>query len=377
VLAALLASTAGVLGCFPEQPAGASGVKARVVFQTPELPTVDAGAFFQARLVVGSGFAVAGKARVDDDRQAVAGALFQSSDPSILVVEENVITAGRVKLIAPGSAELRVMGGDGLEIDHLVIEAARPKKQNVLDDFFVSSSIDARIPTTFGMVRSTGATLRLGATDRCEGGLLDVGATTMTSSDETIVKITPNGVAGFDLSALEEGEVTVTVEGGGVEPVTLTVKVVDSDFVNVVQPLVATGQDNTATLWARAFAGELELLGITFGWTSDPRVALSAQNAAVVTATIEQPVEGAPPDERPATVTARAFGTEGTVDLFAVTGASIVTSRVDDDGTDATNDTSAATTGCANPFTGAGCDPFAAVLLPALGLGRLRRRRTA
>lgn len=356
-------------GCSPvaTPPDGSVGEEGEVVFQAENATILAA----DTRLVVGSAFDVVGVAKGD---ASLDGAVFVSGDEDVLRVVAADVAAGRVEVTGAGEAFLVVRSGDGDEIDRIAVRAAVPKTRGLLEAQLVNSSVDARLPDAFAVVADQDLDVFVGAVDRCGGGLLDWRASPPVSSDEAVLTVAPHDVAGYTLTPVAGGEAMLTVATPGVdEPLSFAVRVIDPALVDDVVPTASAKlSDDSVELWGRAYAGDDEVVGLTYGWSATQRVTLSNARGPTTIATVAG-VAGTDGGvvEGDAIVTASARDEEGTVDLFS-TSIPFAAARRDDPASDP--DEPPATGGGCGGGQAAVCDPAAAAVL-LVGARRLRRRR--
>ena len=365
--------TALAVGACSSPPAGIVGDRGRVAFQG------ETELMFTTRMVVGSHGVVRAVARRDDVN--LVGATAVSSDVAVAQLEPLVsagddVVAFVMRMVGPGVADLVVQSASGEAIDSIHVEAARPSRTELVDGTLLAlaQSIDTRLPETFALMAETELSLLVAATDRCGGPLLDLHASSLAVAGGAEALVADVGPSSFTVQSVP-GEMSLTLDTPGIAPLAYALTALSPDSIDEVHAEVATveSSSSSARLWGRAFSNDLEVVGLEFDWSSDPRVALDVARGVSTTATISFPLEGEPPDDRPARVTAEVFGERGSVDLLALTATGLVTSRAapplrdGDDGDNATDeaDESASCGGDA-------CDPFVAMMLPGLFL--LRRR---
>lgn len=398
--ALLLVATALVVGCVPSS--GKSGVPGELDVALFQAPTE---LVFSQRVTVGSRFDVFVVGRRTDDEARVLESPVTSSDDGVLsVVASELVEEGEgdeaiqrrrvtVELVGRGEAAL-VLGGEGADaVDRIVLRAAEPKRLELLDGTLLGSVVDTRSPERFSLVDRSEVFFVVGATDRCGAGVLDLGGVlvealdpasseelplttpylTAVRSDETGAWLATPSLPDDDPLAPRETLLQLSAPGLA-EPVRYEVKVAPASAVDEVDVAVAAAEPGKATLWGRAFTDDLEVLGLSFDWSSNARVTLDPSEGPMTIATISFPAEGEPADERPALVTAEVFGTEEDLDLLTLQDESALkTGRVPP----VADETPAAPVG---PSCGGDaatpCDPYqAAFVLGALFLGRRLKRR--
>ena len=367
--ALLVAGASLAPGCAPgETPEGVLGEERLVYFEAPS------DQVFAARLLVGSRFGVELHARREEDAARLGGGELTSSDASVASVarvdgpdpdlDEDDFD---VVLVGAGEAELIAIDAGGEELDRVRVRAAAAERVELLDAKLVGASVDARLPAQLALLEDSSALFGVSAVDRCGGALLAFDAVEVTSSDEGVARVSSDDGVVFEVETRTAGEVELEVAAASGASSTFAVEVIAPEVIDRVQVRAAAAQQNQAELWARAFAADLEVVGLDYTWSSSERVSLSRDRGPNVIATISFPAEGAPPDTRPAIVEAEAHGEEGRLDLLSLRSEDLVTSRVPP--REAPTPTPAA--GCGSEP----CDPTAAAALGVLWLPRLRRRR--
>jgi hypothetical protein len=366
--------------------------------------SADTPLVFGNRLLVGSAFELSALARRAADESDVLAATFVSRDEEVFVVSETeleepaegdesgharVLTT--VSMVGTGEAYLELMKG-GEALDRILLKAAEAKAADLLDLKILGSSVDARPPQTFGIVDRGPVALALGASDQCGGALLALSGATLravepnTPADDDPVpsswlSVDPGVAGSFELSGSLDNDsplvprrAALLLEVPGLLAAQrYEVHVIPAASVDDVRAEVAAAQEGQAEIWGRAFADEIEVVGLDFNWSATPRVALGRREGPNVLANVYFPEGEEPPDERPAKVTAKVFGEEGTVDLFTVTGNDLITRRVP-------GPAPAEPGAAAGPSCGGGgeaCNPYGAALgglfLATLRLSRRRR----
>jgi hypothetical protein len=312
----LLLSTLTLAAC-PVDNVGeqdAVGREGRVLF------TTETKVAFSSRLVVGSTFAVTIKETLAEDKDIVSRAVLGSSDLAKLNVEPieggarvTVVEAGTYELIAQASAE----DGNGL-IDAIEIKSAVPSVTALVDgDLLVATdSVDARLTQRFAFLTDVDNTFFISAIDKCGGDLFDLHASTIEVAGVPAV-VEAAGPAQFKMRTEVPGEVTITLNTPGIDPLEYDAASIDASGVDEVRASTSKLEEGNLTIWGRAFADDRELMGpLTFTWRADERVTLSALTGPAVIAAVSFPAEGQPPDERPAVVTTEIFGEEGSLNLL-------------------------------------------------------------
>ena len=364
-------------GCIDEGPDGTTGAKGKVVFQT------ELEAIFSNPVAVGSRFHVDFVAKDDDEVDLDGATLVVDVDgdgnEGNADIEAND-DGFDVTLTKPGSVHLAVR--TDAVVDFINVEARDVDDTSLVDGAVLVASdvVDARVPGRFAVLADQGTTLLVSAVDACSAGVIDLGASTVrVVVDEgvdpiTVATVSGDGANGFVIVPAEDvSGFVLELDSPGLAPLQYEIDVVGRNDVDEVHAEVASvdSNANTARLWGRAFANDIDVVGLDFDWSADPRVALDAIAGAAVTATISFPTDGTV-DDRPATVTAEALGERGTVDLLALQSGALVAARDApparaDDGADDDDDADSSGDGCTGSGTGT-CAGLVAVLA-------LRRRR--
>lgn len=375
VLTALgLCNVAGLssVGCrFPTDQEGVDGVRGRVAFDG------DNNFFFTERLIIGSESSLLLHPLFpDEDRVLLGTALVESANPAVLSVSENPEASNTytLKIVGAGESILRVLDPNAVddpatavderEIDAILVRAAETAATHLFDGNLVQSSIDARLPSTFALVEDASIELFIGGTDRCGGGLANIGAGTLTSNDPDglEVNLLSDG-SKFVARAKAVGSYTVDMSVAGTLIRQFNINVVDASDVDFLDVRVAAFEESTALLWARAFAGAQEVVGVSYAWrTTNPLISLSSNTGVAVSATLS-PLDSTTTD---LLIDALVFDAEGSIDLLTTTEDQIINTRVPNESIP-----TAASTGCGGQV----CDPYAALALAGLGLLSPRQRR--
>jgi hypothetical protein len=277
-----------------------------------------------------------------------------------------------VHVLKPGTAFLELRAEDGELLDRVALEADRAESLDLLDAKIVGANVDARVPGSFGVVLNANTPFFLAATAECGGALLAVGGAARPEvSDPTVLEVTPSAeVSGWTLVGLDEGVVELSFTTPSGLAVVWDVEVVRGAFVDEVRAAPAASEQPRMELWGRAFASGIEVIGVEYTWSASERVTLSRTSGPNVIATVPYPAEGEPADERPAVVTASAFGEQGTVDIFRQTNADLVGTRVTEE---ASLDECPADTPLACSASGASDPAFGLLALVLAGLALSRR----
>lgn len=357
---------------------------------------------FSERLLVGGTLSLRLVARRTADDLIIPRASLRSSDEAIASVQEvEVLPAAegdhmelhaQVALLAAGEVRLEVHADDAL-LDQIPVRVVAPAKLGLLDGLLVASDVDARLPAAFALADGTTTPIVLEATDRCGGAALDFGAVLVTVEDAGAAELGSSADSSDEASSASPLEVNVDATSMSmtvtavlpsddplsprskrivlshpalVEPVSYGVKVVAPSAVDEVDVEVVTANPTEASLWARAYSDDVEVIGLSYSWESSERVALNRREGTVASATVSFPEAGEPADERPALVGAEVYGTTGERDLLALTStADLVTSRLP-----ARELVAPVGPSCGD--TESACDPYGVALL-MVGL-RSRRR---
>lgn len=394
-----LVGTLCLLGTSCLAPSGKTGVPG-------ELDTVLFAAqselVFTERLVTGGALSLRLAARRSADDEAILRASLRSSDDSIAAVQQvqlqpaaegdHMELHAEVALLGAGEAKLAVRADDAV-LDQISVRVVAPAQLGLLDGSLLASDVDARLPLAFALADGTTTPIALEVIDRCGGAALDLGAVQIaldeagaaepnadpTPTDEVAVASplevqveTPS--TPMTLAAALPADDPLTPRSRRLllshpalsEPVHYDVKVVPPSAVDEVDVEVVTANPSEASLWARAYSDDVEVIGLTYSWDSSPRVTLDRREGTLVSATVSFPEAGAPADERPALVGAEVYGTAGERDLLALTStADLVATRLPPR-------EQAAPTGPSCGGTASACDPYGAALLM---IGFRSRRR--
>ncbi len=319
------------LGCEEAGPEGTTGAQGKVVFQA-ETPLV-----FSSRVAVGSTFQIAivpKNADVALSNEAVLG----SGDDNVLAVTAVEALLFDVVITGPGRVELTVSDG-GASIDSIFIEAARPVDTALVDAELLSASdaVDPRLPARFALIDDGPTRFLVSTLDKCGGPLLDLGASSVVVTggegvDPTsLATVTADGAAAFLVEPVlgAGGSFSVELLTPEVEGLSYDVDVVERGDIDEVHAEVAAVDTAAATvrLWGRAFVNDVDVIGLSYDWSTDLRVALDAGQGPAVTATVAFEADENGVDLRPATVSAEVFGTDDTRDLLVVQTSDLVTAR--------------------------------------------------
>jgi hypothetical protein len=331
--------------------------------------TAESDLVFSDRMVVGSHFTVKGSEVATEDHALIVSAHFES-DGKVVVVDTPEVGAGVVHVAAPGSGELRLVDTTGTVLDSLPVLAANAADTSLVDGALlaVTSEIDARLPSHFAVTTRAHNQVLVSATDKCGGGLLDLHASTIEGAQVTVTDSGPAGVdVATDVNPALDG--SLTLKTPGLDPLAYVVDVVAPGDVDESRITATSTTSTTVNLWGRGFTNDVEVVGLGYAWSSDPRVTLSAASGLVTTATPSFPAEGEPADTRPATVSVETLGEKSTLDLLALQSSQVATTRA----APPTRTTAVKTASAAS--CGTTCDPASAALLfgGALSLRRLRR----
>ncbi|MFZ9886857.1 MAG: hypothetical protein ACO3JL_05075 [Myxococcota bacterium] len=357
---------------------------------------------FTERLLTGGTIVMRLAARRAADDEAFPRAVLRSSNENIVRVDSVVVQPAvegnhqelhaEVALLAAGEATLEVLIDDAL-FDQIAVRVVEPVHLGLLDGTLLATEVDARLPTAFAVAAGTKIPLALEALDRCGGAALDLGAVRVDVENGgpeigdagTVDSDEPESSLPIDVQVDSESmsialgsalspDAPLTPRSGQLtlshpalaEPASFDVMVVPPSMIDEVNVEVVTANPTEASLWARAYSDDIEVIGLSYSWDSSERVTLDRGEGAVVSATVSFPEEGEPVDERPAVVGAEVYGTEGERDLFALTSrADLVMGRLP-------AREPAAATGPSCGDTGASCDPYALAFL-VFGLGFRRR----
>jgi hypothetical protein len=320
---------------------------------------------FTTRLALGSRFTVKKRALDPEEKAIVDAARLESSAPEVVAID-----GGDVTVTGPGSADLVVVGDDGV-IDRITLQAAVPGATTLASGPVLSvvNTVDARLPSTFAVRTDADTLFFVSSLDKCGGELLDLHASHLEASGDVPAAIDEKSAASFVVKTQVPGNLTLTLKSPGIEDLAYSVKSVEPSAVDEVHAAPTSLEGTTVTLFGRAFIDDVELVAdLAFSWSANERVTLGATQGMAVSADVSFPVDGAPPDDRPAIVTAEVFGESGSVNLIGAV-------SVNDLGPPARvpppppQPTGGGCGGGAAP-----CDP-AAALVGLFGLGGLRRLR--
>jgi hypothetical protein len=321
---------------------------------------------FTQRVVAGSTFPVSFRA-VDEEDLPLTGGVLRSTNVAVLTIDPG---SARLALIAPGTADLEVVI-DGEVVDAIALHAGKPGASTLVDGALLAltDTVDARLPSSFAIRTDVEHTLLVAAVDVCGGELIDLHASTLEATDGVAASIEDGGLAAFTLKTQVAGDVALALKTPGLDDLSYSVQSIERSQVDEVDVAVTQADDaGNVTLWGRAFADDIELIGdLDLSWTADERVTLVAAQGTIVTAAVSFPAEGEPPDDRPAAVRAEVFGEEGAVDLLTAT---FTTER----GTPARELAAEPPTPSCGGDAGEVCNPEAALLV-ILGARRVRRVR--
>ncbi len=367
-------------GCVEDGAGGTTGVKGKVVFQTA-LAQV-----FTTPVGIGSHFTVTFSEKNDDVDLSKSASLIVDVDgdgnEGNADIVKNEDGGFDVTLTKAGSVHLAV--DDGGVVDFINVEARTISDTSIVDAAVLAASdvVDARVPEDFAIIAGKETTLLVSAVDSCATGVIDLGASALVVVVEegvdaaTVADIGGDGVTGFVVEPQDgvDGFV-LELQSPGLSALRYNVDVVDADAIDEVHAEVASvdSQAGTARMWGRAFANDVDVIGLEFDWSSDPRVALDLVRGAAVTASISFPTDGTV-DDRPAVVTAEVVGESDSVDLLALQEGSLVVARGavpvrEDADDDAAADDAASDDGCA----GGGAGTCSAAFVVSAFV--LRRRR--
>ncbi len=302
-------------GCTTGETGGAIGLNNKLRFRA------QSDLVFSATVVAGSTFSVRASSAADDSdvKASLKGAVFSASDNDVLTVDVSSLSAGHVTFKKAGTVELQVTRS-GTVIDSIVLKAAVPAATVLVDTLLLATTdgIDARLPQQFALIKGRQTDLSVAAVDNCAGELLDIGASTLTTTGVEAT-VTSGAVAGFVVDAPAVGDLVVVLHTPGLPELSHDVSVVDTGDVDEVHAEVSAVTETTAAMWARAFSNDREVIGgLTFTFTSSPRVTLDPRNDRGALATISFAAAGEPADDRPATATAEVFGESGSVDFLTL-----------------------------------------------------------
>jgi hypothetical protein len=377
--AVLVAGCVGVAcdGLVAEEVGGVDGLAGVLRFEAPT------DLVFSEPIGIGSSFLVQAK-HLDADAEFDGDVDVGVSNDAVAVEVEGVagdIVEFRVDIVAGGTVRLAVTEGDEV-VDRIDIRAV-PIADSVLIDTSLlgfADTIDISLPRDFAFEARDVLRVSVASIDRCNNGVLDLGASTVEVDDTAEIVAAENGT--FEIAYDADGDFhDLTLLTPGLGPLTYGVLPAGIGFVDEIgiSMVAASGDDGTFTVWGRAFVDGIDVVGVEdFTWAADPRIALASQVGPVITGTVGPvPVneDGTPGDDA-ATIFAAAVGEDTALDLLTITTeGSFVGSRGEGpERADPPELEAPVVAGCGGCGEAAPvCDPLAA-LLPIWGLRRLRRR---
>lgn len=337
------------------------------------------GDIFEGQLAVGSRFSVVVQPAAGENEADVLGAVLTSEDDSVLRVTpaQNDGLAADLEVMGSGETKLLLQNGDEV-VDWISVRTARAASLVLLDESLAGSGIDARIPGRFGLIERQSAGIRVRVDNSCGEEIYAPNAFTFSSDRPEVVNIAT--MASSDRSFLVRssdsvGEAVISVLLDDVSH-EFHIDVIHSYEVGNIETNVASVADQSALLWARAFAGNTEIIGMTYVWENDGGTTLSSTQGAYTQATLAPAGVDAEGNELPlssAVVAASLFGHRAGLDLLTVSTDQLVSTRVETVATEE-DEPSDASAGCDElGATTAACQ--AAFSIPLLWMRRLRRLR--
>ena len=389
VLAVASLLTAGDCGTGSEVVPGKGGLDGVLAFEAPD------DLFFETNIAVGSVFEIVARPGLStEDKDILQGEVdVGTSNASIMTVvpvdNDNGVFTFRITVVGGGNARIAVTKGDKV-IDRLDLGAVPVGTTSLVDGTLLGfPGIDVSLPARFSLIESREVNIVVAAVDRCGNGIIDVGASNLRieprSADigaDDVAVVDNEGLTGFLVTPVQAGaDFDIVLETPGLLPLRYRVDSVDASNVDNTEIAIATadGDAGTALAWGRAFADDIEVIGLDYSWSGDqPRLSFTVFDGPATTVTIAALAvdEFGNAIDQPATMYADALGESAELDLLTVSTTSLVVARdpapvrEDDEEEEPTTETAS---GCGDTSSTV-CDPLAA-LLPAIGLRRLTRRR--
>jgi hypothetical protein len=353
-------------GCLPANDAlGTRGEEGRAYFNSADTVLV-----FSESVMVGSTFEVH-VVPVDTDQDgALAAGTLSVDEPSMFsFIGDPTAGHATIRVEGPGESYLRVSNPEGEEVDRILLRAAVAVSVEGAAATMTGSAVDPRVPARFGTLEDSDLPLFIAGLDRCGGALLPVNVVDLETLDGGVLEVEKGGANDWTLHAGDEGEGELAVIVNEQPWVTYDVEVVRPRDIDDVEPWISAYDQSVAQIWARAWADDTEVVGLVYGWSASDRVSLRNLLGTYNVAGIES---GA--DAGPALVELTFDGdTVAEMDLFAATALDLSTGRVPPPEVAEPTPT-ASSSGCGGSGSTA-CDPYAAFLVGAFALRRLRRLR--
>ena len=386
VVAIAALATAGDCAQGPETVEGIGGLDGVLAFAAP------ADQFFSTGIVIGSVFEIVARPGLQTDKDVLDGIVdVGSTNPEVLAVEPVGVERGaftfRVTVTGRGRARLAVTA-DGKVLDRVNLSGVPAATTSLVDAMLLGfPGLDIGLPARFALIESREVNLAVAAVDKCGNGLIDAGASVLRiqprdpgSTADDVAVVERDGITGYSVSALaDNADFAIVLETPGLAPLSYRVDAVDASNVDDVKINVASadGDSGAALAWGRAFADDIEVIGLSYAWSADRRVSLGAFDSPAVNVSVAplETDEFGNTIDAPAELYADVLGESASIDLIALTSASLNASRGPGPvrAGETKPDTNVDAGGCGGGESTV-CDPLAA-LLPALGLRRLRRRR--
>ncbi len=373
---------AGCEGVVADEVVGVDGLAGVLRFSAPT------DLAFSEAIGVGSQFAITAR-HIDSDVEFADDAdVAVSSDKAVVELVDAADDAVEFNVVINAGGTFRLAITEGAEVVDRIDLRAVPIAESVLvDTSMLAFAVpgDVTRPVDFAYQARDDLKVSVAAIDRCNNGVLDLGASTVVVDEGFDVAVVGDG--SFVVSGDADGEFhELTLQTPGLAPLTYNVLPVGLGAVDEIDIslVAADGSDGSFTAWGRAFVDGVDVVGVEdFTWSSDPRVSLNNAVGPVITGIvgdIPQNPDGTPGDDA-ATIAASALGEDVALDLLSITtDDALVGSRGpgperaddDDDEEEAAIDDTLSCGGCGDAASA--CDPLA-VAVPMLGLRRFRRRR--
>lgn len=356
----LPAALACVAACDVPSGEGVIGERGRAYFTSEDTDLV-----FSQALVVGSRFHLRVQGATEADANLVAGTLRLTDREVLAFTSEDVGPLNaEVEVVGPGEAHIEVISTEDEVADRILIRAANPARLEVGDGSLQGAAVDPRLPDRFGLAEPT-AVFLVGL-DRCGGALLPVKAFDLAVPADGELSVERGGANDWTLAPTGLGETELSILKNGEPVAAYDVVSVAPGQISDVNPRIAAFDEDSAQVWARAFAGNVEVVGLQYSFFSSERVTLRDVEGAFTVATIAALEEGEtePP---PATVELRHDVAMATLDLMAATASDVEASRVPPPEVAEPDPDTAS--GCSSPE----CNPYLGVVAGLFALRRLRR----
>lgn len=227
-----------------------------------------------------------------------------------------------VEVLSPGEVFLILEDDEG-GIDQIMVQAANAQQLHLLEIDRLATELDARLPEDFGALTRETRELGIAAADRCGGALLAIDALELKSSTEDVCGVQQRSALTFELTPQSLGNTQIEVvphveQAWPTADSGYAMRVVSTDEVDRMRLEVAAVDGNTALVWARAFASDVEIIGLSYAWDATDRVDLDRTTGPWVRASLYIPAEDEAPDDRPAEITATWQDEVAEIDLLRV-----------------------------------------------------------